>query len=89
MLRYYLQVFGRVQGVGFRYTAVQLARAYALTGWARNCYDGSVELEIQGDPANIDLFIGQLNDHRWIRIDRIIREKRPLSADERDFCVRY
>ena len=29
MLRYYLQVFGRVQGVGFRYTAAQLARAYA------------------------------------------------------------
>jgi acylphosphatase len=89
MLRYYLQVFGRVQGVGFRYTAAQLARACGLTGWARNRYDGSVELEIQGDPAHIDWFIGRLNDHRWIRIDRITREKRPLSPGEREFRVRY
>lgn len=89
MLRYYLQVFGRVQGVGFRYTAVQLAKAYGLTGWVRNCDDGSVELEIQGEPAHIDWFISQLNDHRWIRIDRITRKKRPLSPDESNFSARY
>ena len=36
---------GRVQGVGFRYTAKYLARSLGLTGWVENEYDGTVILE--------------------------------------------
>ena len=39
---------GRVQGVGFRYTAKYLARSMNLTGWVKNEYDGTVVLEVQG-----------------------------------------
>ena len=39
---------GRVQGVGFRYTAKYLAQSLGLTGWVRNEWDGTVTLEIQG-----------------------------------------
>lgn len=39
---------GRVQGVGFRATARQVARGHAVTGWVRNEPDGSVTLEVQG-----------------------------------------
>ena len=49
--RYFLRWEGQVQGVGFRFT--NLAQARALTGWVRNMEDGSVEMEIQGAPANI------------------------------------
>ena len=34
---------GRVQGVGFRYTAREIACGYELTGYARNLHDGRVE----------------------------------------------
>lgn len=51
--RYFLRWEGQVQGVGFRFTNTNLAQARALTGWARNMEDGSVEMEIQGAPANI------------------------------------
>lgn len=52
-LRYSLRWTGQVQGVGFRFTNANLAQARMLTGWVRNMEDGSVEMQIQGAPANI------------------------------------
>lgn len=51
--RYFLRWEGQVQGVGFRFTNTNLAQTHALTGWVRNMEDGSVEMEVQGAPANI------------------------------------
>src|SRR5688572_25537300 len=47
------QVFysGRVQGVGFRYTAKQLAAGFDVTGWVRNLPDGRVELLVIAEEA--------------------------------------
>lgn len=39
---------GRVQGVGFRYTAVSLAQELDLSGWVKNEFDGSVTLVAEG-----------------------------------------
>ncbi len=52
-LRYFLHWTGQVQGVGFRFTNTNLAQTHTLTGWVRNMEDGSVEMEVQGAPANI------------------------------------
>jgi acylphosphatase len=41
-------VHGRVQGVGFRYFVVHKAQSLGLRGYARNEYDGSVEVLAQG-----------------------------------------
>lgn len=88
--RYHIICSGRVQGVGFRYTAYHLAELYNLTGWVRNLYDGDVELEVQGDAANIDGFLHSLNDNdRWIRIDHLTKKERPIDDDEHRFKVRY
>lgn len=51
---------GRVQGVGFRYTARQVAGQYAVTGFVRNVPDGTVEMFIQGDAAQIDNCIADI-----------------------------
>jgi len=39
---------GRVQGIGFRYTAVSLAQELDVTGWVKNEFDGSVSLVAEG-----------------------------------------
>ena len=44
---------GRVQGVGFRYTTVSIARNHPITGYVRNLPDGSVELVADGDAGAI------------------------------------
>ncbi len=45
---------GRVQGVGFRFTAYNIAHRYQLTGLVRNLPDGTVEMFAQGRPEDID-----------------------------------
>lgn len=43
------RIFGRVQGVGFRYFVERTAARNRLCGWVRNCADGSVEVFAQGE----------------------------------------
>ena len=47
--RVWLRISGRVQGVGFRYAALDEARRLGVTGWVRNTHDGAVELVAEGD----------------------------------------
>lgn len=53
-------VKGRVQGVGFRATAVRLAEGLNLTGFVRNLPDGSVEICAQGKQVLLEKFLSQL-----------------------------
>ncbi len=87
--RVHLNFRGRVQGVGFRYSAYKAAGSAGVTGWVRNEYDGSVTMELQGSPAQIDKTIQLLENERYIRIDRIERREIPLDPKERRFRVRY
>ena len=56
-VRKHILFYGRVQGVGFRYYAVHKASQLGLTGWVRNLYDGSVEMEVEGQEPLIDELI--------------------------------
>lgn len=49
-------VHGRVQGVSFRASARHQAQGLRLSGWVRNCADGSVEALACGDSAALDSF---------------------------------
>ncbi|MDG1510892.1 MAG: acylphosphatase [Mariniblastus sp.] len=51
---------GRVQGVGFRYTAKQLSRRFSVAGTIENLSDGRVKLFIEGELSQIDGFIEAL-----------------------------
>lgn len=53
----HLRITGRVQGVGFRYSMFYAAQNYGITGWVRNCNDGSVEAVAQGETEQVDEFI--------------------------------
>jgi acylphosphatase len=49
---------GRVQGVGFRYTAQGLAAGYPVAGYVRNLPDGDVELMAEGEAESVEAFLG-------------------------------
>jgi len=50
-------VFGRVQGVGFRYFAKNMAEGLRLTGWVRNLPDGTVEVMATGPLPALEQFM--------------------------------
>ena len=79
---------GRVQGCGFRYKASHAARALGLTGYVRNCDDGSVEMEVQGEGGLIAKMLEMLNRDLYIRIDDIQCHDMALRDDEYGFSVR-
>jgi acylphosphatase len=48
---------GRVQGVAFRANTQYQARRLGLTGWVRNCADGTVELLAEGEPSMVQQLV--------------------------------
>jgi len=52
-----LQISGRVQGVYFRASTVKQAQRLGITGWVRNCLDGSVEVVAEGEKAELEKLI--------------------------------
>ena len=54
---------GRVQGVCFRATAHEIAHGLTVTGYVRNLPDGSVELEAQGEPDQVERLLDSIASH--------------------------
>ena len=52
---------GRVQGVGFRFTARAVAERYAVEGYVKNITDGSVEIVAEGEPREVEAFLAEVD----------------------------
>ncbi len=57
--RLHAEVFGEVQGVGFRAFVLRRAMGLGLTGWVRNRFDGSVELIAEGSRVALEVAAGR------------------------------
>jgi acylphosphatase len=64
MARQQLHIFyeGRVQGVGFRYSAKVVAQGYEVTGTVRNLPDGRVEMIAEGEREELESFRKAIQD---------------------------
>ena len=72
---FYALVRGRVQGVGFRYSAVREASRLRINGWVRNSRDGNVEVWAEGSPERLDLFLDWLQKGpQFSRVDSVRKE---------------
>lgn len=81
---------GRVQGVGFRYSTKQLALGFEVIGWVRNCSDGTVEMQLQGEPDEVDEFIIEIveeSDLAGFVKEHSVAEIPPLQ-DVRGFSIK-
>jgi hydrogenase maturation protein HypF len=83
-----LGVTGLVQGVGFRPFVYRLARSHNLAGWVRNTSRG-VEIEVEGPPAALDIFIRQLSAEApaLSRVEQVMSQDATPLAEE-SFAIR-
>ena len=87
IVRKHMKISGNVQGVGFRYRASHSASMYGLSGWVRNDYDGSVEMEVQGTQEQINLMLDLIKKGHFIQIDNIIEKTIALRDDDNGFNI--
>ncbi|MHB9073571.1 MAG: acylphosphatase [Desulfobaccales bacterium] len=81
---------GRVQGVFFRASTRDEARARGLAGWARNLPDGRVEAIFEGDKRLVeDMLTWCHKGSPYAYVDRVEVEWQPYQGDLMDFRIVY
>lgn len=88
MIREHFVFYGRVQGVGFRYRSRYVASELGITGWVRNEWDGTVEMEAQGSREQINKMLLLINQGSYIQVEDIRRKEMPVEPEERGFHIR-
>lgn len=71
---------GHVQGVGFRYTTMQVAREFEVAGRVRNLADGRVELDVEGRTSEVEAFVAAVEErmHGYVRkVERSAQRRAP------------
>lgn len=88
--RAHVVVRGRVQGVFFRASASEQARARKLAGWVRNAPDGSVEAVFQGPRADVEHLIAWCHDGPpAARVTSVDVSWQEPTMDEPSFDLRW
>ena len=71
---------GHVQGVGFRYATLQVAKEFEVAGYVKNLADGRVLLEAEGRNRVVDEFVNAVGErmHGYVRkIERVQQTRAP------------
>jgi acylphosphatase len=80
--RVHLRIYGQVQGVFFRASTEAEARRLGLTGWVRNCPDGSVEVVAEGRRDKLETLVAWCrHGPRHAQVDRVEIEWSEASGE--------
>jgi len=80
---------GRVQGIGFRFTAYNIAKRNLLTGFVRNQLDGSVEMVVQGEPEDVEDCIRDIEASFPGSITQTQIDDTAFNAEYTDFKITF
>jgi acylphosphatase len=78
---------GRVQGVGFRYSTLQVAKEFEVTGRVGNQPDGRVQLEVEGNPSEVNAFVSAVEERLHGYIRRVERTSARRPSRFQDFRI--
>jgi acylphosphatase len=80
---------GRVQGVGFRFTAIDIAKDLDVSGWVKNLGDGRVEVVAEAEQGTLEDLLSRLENV----FSRYISDKEidwfPATGKFKDFRVEF
>ena len=83
-MKWHIIFSGTVQGVGFRYTSKMLAHRWGVSGWVRNLRTGEVEMFVEGEPEQLQNFLGDLERHflGYIRDKRFLDDAEKIPSQQ-------
>jgi acylphosphatase len=85
-----LRIRGRVQGVFYRVSVQREAQRLGLTGWVRNCSDGSVELVAEGSRQNCENLLEYCRrGPRGAHVEEVESRWAPASESFDGFAIRH
>jgi acylphosphatase len=88
MVRARLVISGWVQGVYFRASARQVARARGLSGWVRNRTDGAVEAVVEGEKEAVQAFIAWCRQGpQGAQVSDVQVTMEPYAGESQGFCI--
>ncbi len=79
---------GHVQGVGFRYTTLQIAKEFEVTGFVMNLPDGRVQLEAEGRPQELKAFVSAVHERMHGYIRKIEEKTTPALGQFSGFTIK-
>ena len=79
---------GRVQGVGFRYTAQALSAGQSVAGYVRNLPSGEVELVAEGEYSAVEAFLAAVAQRMAAYISNTTVQD-VVSSGQRGFRIRH
>jgi len=80
---------GRVQGVGFRFTAREAAAAAGVTGWVMNLRDGRVKVVAEAEEKDLQEVLSRLSNYFSSYIRNTDVEWKEATGEFQDFTIRY
>jgi len=85
----HLYYSGRVQGIGFRYTATEIAGTLNISGWVKNTSDGQVEILAEGEKEDLDNFIEEIGRRMQRYISDCHLQWQGATGSFKDFQVLF
>jgi acylphosphatase len=83
-------VYGKVQGVGFRYFSQMKAVQYDVRGWVKNSEEGAVEILAEGTQGNLDLFIEDVRrGNPFSKVNDVIVQDTNKTDSYQSFKIKY
>ena len=79
---------GRVQGVGFRYATLQVAREFEVAGFVENLPDGRVQLEAEGRKEEVEAFIEAISERMHGYVRKVERHPAPRPSQFSGFVIK-
>lgn len=79
---------GRVQGVGFRYQTLQVAKEFDVSGLVMNLPDGRVQLEAEGEADEVRAFVQSVQERMSGFIRKTEQTEQMRASQFRGFGIR-
>lgn len=88
MMSYKIIVSGMVQGVGYRYFCYKKALEYNVCGYAKNLFNGDVEVVAQGESGLVNDFINELKiGPQLSKVNSVNIEKIDIEIEYPQFSI--